>query len=104
MLNLLARFQLGVWFAGFNHPYDRNVEMVLRRGVDSGIQSVSGIGIYDVSVTFKNGYQLNAWNANKYYAWLMSGSCAGVTWKDARPSARTLVRLRDMIAKEIATR
>jgi hypothetical protein len=69
-----ARFQLDCWM--FNYPVDEALDMLLERGLRSGILSVeiNTSLFYELRVQFKNGDTMKAWNCNKYYGWVSRGS------------------------------
>jgi hypothetical protein len=91
-----ARFQLGCWL--FDESVDEVLDTLLNRCLDSGITGYSTIqDSYGIKITFENGKEMTAWNGNKYYSWLKLGVIDNYRWRDARPKAETMVRLREAI-------
>jgi hypothetical protein len=90
-----ARLRLHTWM--FNGQFDPILEELLRGCMSSGISDIDLSDSYYLDITFNNTTNLRAWNANKYYAWLRDGKLNTYSWRDGRPSARTMIELRDMV-------
>jgi len=91
-------------FTPMNYSIDRPLNALLTKAMDSGIKTVTGKDSYYLNITFKDGSHLNAWNVNKYYAWLSRGRFTypnkedgEYNWNDARPSRSTMARLYKML-------
>jgi hypothetical protein len=96
--HIQARFALPLALS--NQSVDIMLDDAVRRIIAEGIQSVSVDKYYIVGVTNK-GMQFRMWNANKYYAWLNEGVIGSFQWKDARPTAATMLELRNAIRHAI---
>jgi len=96
MRNLIARLKLEAWI--FDHKCDHTLEGLLSAGVDSGLVKLKVTDLY-IEGMFSNGNKFCMWNANKHYAWLKKGEIGEYRWKDARPSAHTMLRFRDAAVK-----
>lgn len=90
------RFRLGTLL--FNNAVDDTLDGVLNKCLDSGIKSVE-TGQYWLTVEFKNGWGMKAWNENKYHGWINQGVIGLYSWSGGRPSVRTMVRLKEEIKK-----
>ena len=88
--NIVARFKLRVTF--FLYHYDGVLDYMLKVCLSAGIASIKS-SKYFLNITFKNGLVLEAWNENKYYAWLQSGYIGNYNWDYMRPSAYTMLCL-----------
>jgi len=92
-------------FTPMNYDVDRFLNSILTKAMNSGIKTVTGEGNgYFLDITFNDGSHLNAWNVNKYYAWLSKGrfnypnkNDGGYNWSDARPYRSTMARLYKML-------
>ena len=89
-------------FTMMNHKHDPVISALLSDCMDSGIAAVETNGKYSINVTFKDGSKLNAWNANRYYAWLSQGwieqpNESKYQWEEARPSRDVMARLYNML-------
>ena len=88
-----------------NYSVDRALDALLTKAMDSGIKAVTG-GDYYLDITFNDGSHLNAWNVNRYYAWLCKGRFAypnkddgEYSWCNARPRRATMARLYKMLGE-----
>ena len=93
-------------FTMMNHEIDRVLNSIVSKAMDSGIKSVSSRNNYYITIEFNDGSVLDAWNSNKYYAWLSSGvfiypkkDNGSYKWKDSRLSKSTMSRLCKMLSK-----
>lgn len=100
MVNTIARIRLGCWL--FNYSVDHALDAILKAGVSSGIKKVT-ITEYHIEGVFNNGQTFNMWNANKYYAWISSGRCGPVSFKESRPKAATMLAFRNAVTKYLTT-
>ena len=96
-------------FTLMNEPVDRALDQIIKSSLESGVERATVLR-YTIKVLFKNGIEMQAWNANKYYAWLQSGHIKQdghisplYEWKGARPSKQTMCDLDDAITQYLAT-
>lgn len=84
------------------YKHDPAISALLSDCMDSGISAIKTNGRYRINVTFKDGSELNAWNANRYYAWLNEGYISQpdeskYQWEEARPSREVMALLYNML-------
>lgn len=89
----------------FNYNIDYVLDIYLSKAIDSGIENISSTSEYYIYIEFKNGFNFNAWNDGKYYAWFARGtfsnSTTEYTWGYSRPSVKTMYRLIKLIQNHI---
>jgi hypothetical protein len=91
-----GRFQLSTWM--FNEEYDICLDLLIRKELRSGISTCDFVQDgYRLAIRFNSGTAMLAWNENRYYAWLQRGQIGSYQWSGSRPSAETMVKLRDAI-------
>jgi hypothetical protein len=97
---LYYRYRLGQWV--FINPTDRVLTKLVLKFLQSGIESID-YGYATITITFKSGQTMTAWNRNKYYAWLADGYITNkhgelYRWASRRPSTKVLYLLKQQIA------
>lgn len=90
-----AKLRLNTW--DFNYPVDPILETLLASCIISGILNIDLSNSCYLNVTFNDGTNLRAWNANKYYGWLGMGKIGFYSWNDGRPTASTMLELRRIV-------
>jgi hypothetical protein len=94
-MNIYYRFRTALFFL---YPLDRFVDRLFRNSLYSGIKELKK-DTHHIEVTFNDGVTINAWNANKWYAWLSHNGFVHKEgklihkWNDVRPSAKTMFKL-----------
>ena len=91
-------------FTFMNHGIDYVLDSYLNQALDSGIASVTECNSYYITIYFNDGSRLNAWNENKYYAWLTTGvftmpNLDTFKWNNSRPKRKTMARLFNELKK-----
>jgi hypothetical protein len=83
----------------FNYEIDSFLNSILNQCLKSGLKSVNSESSFYATIIFNNGIKFTYWNVNRYYAWLKKGVFEfpdGNTYNydDARPSAKTMYKMR----------
>lgn len=87
-------------------PIDPILTIKLGRAIKSGLKSIKSKGEYYLIAKFNDGIEMEAWNTNRYYAWLQSGTFTmpngdKYLWNDGRPSRKVMAKFYNLITKSI---
>ena len=97
--NFWARLCLGVFPVGFNEGYseatEEAIQFLLRCARDNTLMVTSWDGF--VIEGEANGRPFSIWGTNRYYAFAQDGRVGGYRWKYSRPSAWTMLKLKNVL-------
>lgn len=87
-MNILGCFKF--LFLTRLYETDYVLDQLLIDGLRSGIKSIKYPCAYYTKIKFYNGTKVNAWNANKYYAYFQKGKINKYKWNESMPSRKVL--------------
>ena len=93
-------------FTNFNYVVSEELDAVLSETLNTRKLEKAEYDGYYVTLHFEGGVSIKAWNENRYFAWLASGTVEkdGETilrWDGARPRRRTMNRLLKLLERHV---